>query len=275
MIEVFDSGARMTWDRLQFGEELRIRQGEVTLTDTLLLHLKAGLRRWPGAFLIEKTPAAEEARTGADLELWVGSASLGWLAFVIQAKRIDYVQGTYRALYHRVVGSGRLQHDLIREYAKLKRLVPVYWLYNAWHASVRGCPRGWCGDVRSWGCSVAPLTVVAGAVTTKGSRNFDWIHNHSTVVPLRCMFEILDASHALPGMAAADRLARIRRIYGAEFVLHRYVRRDLLEVMPKDLLEESSRQDKQPGLEDNTDPESYSSRYAALIDLSKIPERNE
>ena len=93
------------------------------------------------------------------------------------------------------------------------------------------------------------------------------------------MFEILDALHALPGMAAADRLAKIRRIYGAEFVLHRYVRRDLLDAMPKDLLEESSRQDrqpdKQPGLEDNTDPGSYSSRYAALIDLSKIPERNE
>lgn len=268
MVEVFDSGARMTWDRLYFGEGLRIRQGEVTLTDTLLLHLKAGLQCWPGAFEIVKTSAAEEARTGADLELWVGSHRLGWLAFLIQAKRIDYARQTYPTLNHQIAGSRRSQFDVLREHARRHGLFPLYWLYNAWPDRARGCPRGWIGDVRSWGCSVAPLSVIAAARATRGNRSFDRIHANPKVVPLRCMFGSLTGWPAREARADDDWLTKIKAAFRFELVVHPEARQGLL-------YESETTHDDQRNRQSDNDADRRFTRYAALLDLSKIDARDE
>jgi hypothetical protein len=83
--ELLEELARNTWHRIVDGHRLRIRQGETTITDYLLLEIE---RANSPRIKSIKTSIRKEANQGTDWEWWVGSSSEGWIQYAIQAKRV-------------------------------------------------------------------------------------------------------------------------------------------------------------------------------------------
>ena len=88
--------------------------------DYLLLELARA--RHPGLAILE-TPIDREPGQGTDWEWLIGSPSLGWLRYAVQAKRVDYPGGRYSALGHTVDGTAQV--DILLSYAALNDGRPV------------------------------------------------------------------------------------------------------------------------------------------------------
>jgi hypothetical protein len=176
--------AAATWQRLADGDRLGVRQSETTITDYLLLEL-ARLGR-PSIHLL-KTPQDKENAQGTDWEWWIGTPVHGWFRYAVQAKLLNLRSERYDQLGHAV--AGRLQLDILRQYATINHAIPLYCLYNHvtkpdyyayWH-----CHR--TIDPLQLGCTIAPLRVVAEGLAVRGGRGFDSIHRRHKVLPWRCL----------------------------------------------------------------------------------------
>ena len=91
--------AEDTWENLREAKSLSVRFGEETITDSLMLEL-----RRKGFTVFKQTSLHDEAKYGTDFECWVGSDSMGWVGYAVQAKKLDFGTGAYRNLGHVVKG---------------------------------------------------------------------------------------------------------------------------------------------------------------------------
>lgn len=218
--KLFEDLATATWQRLADGDRLKVRQGETTITDLLLLELA---RLGPPAVHVLKTPQDKEDAQGTDWEWWIGTPLRGWLRYAVQAKRIDVDSERYDQIGHKV--NGRLQLDILRTYASANRAIPLYCLYN--HALKPRYDDYWhCHrpiDPRQLGCSIAPLRVVEKALRRRGARCFEWIHRKENVLPWRCLVRCPAFVEFFSGVTVASRrlmLTQAAEFFGEEPVLY-------------------------------------------------------
>ena len=124
--------AKRTWTDLRDGQQLGVSQGETGITDRALLQLR---REHPG-LLVHKHATAEEVRTGADWEWWIGFKGL-WTCLLFQAKRLN-PDGHYRGLTKRQPYGSYQIETLIKTCKQRSRKLngtvwPLYCFYNYWH----------------------------------------------------------------------------------------------------------------------------------------------
>jgi hypothetical protein len=199
--DLFEYLARTTWLRLQYGEKFDISQGEETITDINLLEMK--IANVPN-LSVWKCPKELEKQNGIDWEWWIGSKSLGWIGYAVQAKKFDRKSRRYKGLDHKVrdranPGHKVLQEQLLENYAyngQIKR-IPLYCFYNYVDSSELAklkVPNYWhCiqqYDEEQLGCTVTPLRVVKRALSQKGkhrARSFEAIHFDQSTLPWRCV----------------------------------------------------------------------------------------
>lgn len=186
--------AEDTWDRLEQSKIHNVRLGEETLTELLVLDFA---RHAPKGIKLYQTSKSEEARTGTDLEVLVETGGNEYIAFVIQAKKL-YSSGRYSHLNAKVSGTNTYQIDILQEYSRRSRTIPLYLLYNFVEGVEEACeyepeiPRCFCQTIESvkyLGCTLVPIWQIRQAINTPGCRNFDSIHNLSSVFPWHCLFD--------------------------------------------------------------------------------------
>ena len=177
-------GPRVWW-RIRDGEMLKVRQGEVTITDSALLELCAlgspSIRVW-------KIGPTEERRVGADIDMLIRHRQETW-RYLIQAKRLNAAGTRYDTLAHKT--NGVPQIDLLERAAKQLRAVPLYGFYNylaldrpadCWNC----CEKPPKTDLFGW--TVTPLSTVRRALSTNRARTFQKIHSDPASRPIRCLF---------------------------------------------------------------------------------------
>ena len=181
---VMERLAADTWSRIPLVRDLGIAFGEETFTDLLLLDLILSAKQ---RTQIIQTKKSAEAVQGTDWEWWIGSDSLGWIPYAIQAKRIAKKGTNYTSLTHRVNGTPQI--DLLERYAASQQSYPIYCFYNSvpsidvtkfWHC---GLPP----KEPQLGCTVVPTDVVRKAINQYGGKNFEFIHEHDDALPWRCL----------------------------------------------------------------------------------------
>lgn len=189
---LFEKVASDTWGRLKASSELGVSQNETTITDIILLDIKAA--KSPFLHLV-KTPQNLEPIEGTDWEWWIGADKVGWLRYAVQAKKINLSSFRYDELDHKVERkvngkvNKKLQLDILRDYASVNKALGIYCFYNYvntiqqnqhWHCNLRF-------DSTQLGCSIATLSTVSNALNTRGGRNFDSIHSEISTRPFRCL----------------------------------------------------------------------------------------
>lgn len=176
------------WNRLQNSKAFGISQGEETLTDNILLYLAS---QNISSIKIIQTPKNLEPIKGTDWEWWIGNRKAGYLRYAVQAKKLDFKSGRYSSLNHKVgTGSSSVaQHKILEEYARANKAIPLYAFYN--HLEPNDYPKKWnCSlpiDYQKLGCTVTPLKNVKKAISRRGCRTFQKIHEFKETVPVRCL----------------------------------------------------------------------------------------
>lgn len=199
---LLESLSRDTWERLRHSLEFDVPQGEETITDLNLLEIRRsgvrGVRVW-------KCPKGQEAKTGLDWEWFIGSDTVGWLRYAVQAKKLKLDTKIYDKLSHKV--RKRLQAEILESYAEANDAVPLYCLYNYvggaapfnkyWHCN---------DDVESeqLGCTLTPLRVIKEALERGGRtsrRTFEHIHSDNCTIPWRCLVKCRHVTRIYEGRA--------------------------------------------------------------------------
>lgn len=181
------------WTRLKQSRKLVVRLGEETLTDILTLDFT----RLAGRHRVKmfQTPKPQEAKTGTDLEVSVNIRGSKTIRYAIQAKKL-YFGKRYDHLKSKAGRSGKLQLDVLEDYAKTTGALPYYLLFNYvdyvkeskhWH-----CCRSL--DENQLGCTLVPSWHVRQAIQQRGCRTFTFLHSIPKALPFRCRFDCpLDA----------------------------------------------------------------------------------
>lgn len=194
VVRLFEGLADATWDRINFGQQLKCSQGEETITDINLLEFKRARLRNVRVIKFNK---AQESDTGLDWEWWIGSYRRGWWRYAVQAKKLDssYTPkaGTlerverYSSIRHKV--DHQFQIDLLEKYALANKCIPLYCFYN--YTTESDLHRYWhCSDTydkNQLGCTVAPINIVRNAFYTRGAKTFQFIHSYKSALPWRCL----------------------------------------------------------------------------------------
>ena len=189
-----------TWERINRSRKYRVRLGEETLTDILILDLVGcGASR---RFRLHQPTKVEESRTGADLEIWirVGRSSSA-VHLVIQAKKLGS-EGRYDQLNPNAGGGNPRQIDRLDHHARCANAIPLYLFYNdvdnleassCWHCCQQPC------NERQTGCTLVPSWRVRDALRHRGSRTFRGLHHlvhpwngqnrRGSALPWRCYFD--------------------------------------------------------------------------------------
>ena len=186
----FEALGRWVWDTIRLSEKLHIRQGEETITDTILLEIER--QRYPNIRVIQ-TPKHLEVEKGTDWEWYVGANRYGWVRFAIQAKKLKVASGRYESLSDRAGTSptADLQAKVLRDYADANAgVIPLYSFYNYFPSATQAthwhCPLTF--EQRLLGWTVTPLRIVEHALVTHGGKSFDAIHRRTNTLPVRCLF---------------------------------------------------------------------------------------
>ena len=179
--------AEDTWENLRDAKPLSVRFGEETITDTLMLEL-----RRKGFTVFKQTSLRDEAKYGTDFECWLGSDSMGWVGYAIQAKKLDFGTGTYRNLGHVVKGPNKRQIDILKAYAKQRGMTARYCLYshtlNVHSSFLACCSRSFPEE--ELGCTITPLWTIERAIKTQGGKGFHSLQQHRRTVPWRCLSDV-------------------------------------------------------------------------------------
>ena len=191
--------AERAWSTLGRAKDLRVRFGEETLTDLLVLDMLPHQRA--RGFWLRPTTRRAEASCGADLFVAVRHPTGRWSRFALQAKKLYPDDDKYRML-------NRVQESIdqlarLEQFARQLHALPLYLLYNQsdtarpsehWH-----CPRSF--DMRQLGCTLVPSWHIREMLRRPPPRNFDRAHKISQSRPWRCAFDCPDAETTLRQMA--------------------------------------------------------------------------
>ena len=232
--------AQSTWERLKHSRDYRVRLGEETLTDILILDLA----RWnaSGRFCLHQPTKHDESKEGADLEIWI---RVGWnsaVHLVIQAKKLGSA-GRYDHLNPRASRGNDRQIDRLDHHARDVNAIPLYLFYNdvdnaeassCWHCCQQTC------DERQTGCTLVPSWCVRAALSQRGSRTFCGVHRCSdppmrlnrteSALPWRCFF---DCSNGIESIL--ERLQVSYELYSPpEFNIEDNGRYGWLQFVPKE-----------------------------------------
>ena len=176
-----------TWERIKQSWIHDVRFGEETLTDLVALDLT---RFAPDRVRLIQTSKSHEARNGTDLEILIRTG-LGVIRLAIQAKKLCSSR-RYDHLNAKAGGTFTPQIDILEEYSKRVRAIPLYLLYNfvdyinevqSWHCCQPTIQK------EQFGCTLVPSWRIRQAIETRGCRNFAWIHGDKCALPWRCMFD--------------------------------------------------------------------------------------
>lgn len=179
--------ARDTWVRIKQSRDVKVRLGEETFTDLLILDF---IRQMGNCTRLFQTTKDQESRRGTDLEIRIHMGGNRALTFAVQAKKVSRV-GRYDSLKAKVKSSGRYQIDVLEGYAKRVCAVPLYLLYN-YTKLLDFAPYWHCCeplDERQLGCTLVPSWNIRRAIETRGCRKFVSIHESSAALPWRCLFD--------------------------------------------------------------------------------------
>ena len=224
--------AEDTWENLREANLLAVRFGEETITDTLMLAL-----RRKGFLTFKQTSLRDEPAFGTDFECWVGADGTGWIGYAIQAKKLDFRKGTYRGFGHRVHSTGKRQIEILKDYAKGRRLTPRYCLYS-YRPSVTSkllccCSRSF-GEAEL-GCTLTPLATIEKALASSGHKDFYSLQSDKRTVPWRCLAicpkltESLRSNHVRP-----DALSPL---LDNDTIIHRQLPSDITRLIIRDRAE--------------------------------------
>ena len=179
--------AESTWHRLGASRDLRVRLGEETLTDLLVLDFSMSVPRHKIKFI--QTTKNDEAKQGTDLVVYVRRDANKADIYAVQAKRLC-VTRRYDSLNHR--SSNGHQINVLEDYAGESKAIPLYLLFNHvddkdlksdyWHC----CQQ--TRDKRQFGCTLVPSWRIRNAISMRGCRTFNYIHSDSAALPWRCAF---------------------------------------------------------------------------------------
>lgn len=178
--ELFEVLAEKTWRSIERFSRNSIHLGEDAITS---LNLDALASARP-AFVFAEDTRSDESTKGCDFEMWIGSDSVGWRRYAVQAKKLQISSGRYTSLAHEVGGTPQI--DILESYAAANRALPIYCFYNRsnkayqWNCSLPNC-------AEQLGCSVTPLGVARSALAKHGGRNFSFVHAQVETLPWRCL----------------------------------------------------------------------------------------
>ena len=189
----FDKITKDVWGKLGDAFEYNISLGETSISDMILLYVvKLNNRN----IYIKQTRQNEESKFGTDWVWWIGSNNKGWIAYAVQAKKYNTKNDRYDSLEHKV--NGISQSNILERYSNSIQAVPIYALYN--HV-LKGnfisiISRLKCIQPEEiHGVTLASLNTVKTAVSTRGCRNFRFIHSRCSTITLP---ELIDqTSHYL------------------------------------------------------------------------------
>jgi len=176
--------AEETWDRLDLSCRCGCAQSEETITDINLLEL---VRCRTRGLRVYKARGKDEPTKGFDWEWYVGANGAGWWRYSVQAKKLDVRANRYPGFRHAV--AGRFQIDILADFARSNRTVPLYCFYNAvsaaveqahWHCRLQF-------RAKQLGCSLAPLEVAQQLHRSGVHRTFENAHHDPRVLPWRCI----------------------------------------------------------------------------------------
>ena len=194
--------AQRTWSTLGCAQQLRVRFGEETLTDLLVLDMLPHQRT--RGFWLSPTTKHAEHRHGADLLVAVRYHTGRWSRFALQAKKL-YPNDKYPMLNGGPKCHSQL--DKLDVFARQLHALPLYLLYN--HSNTVQPSKHWhCSqpfDVGQLGCTLVPSWHIRRMISRPLPRNFDLAHKVSQAKPWRCAFDCPDAETSLIQMAFRTR----------------------------------------------------------------------
>ncbi len=117
--------AQRTWYTLGRANQLRVRFGEESLTDLLLLDMLP--HQHTRGFLVVPPTKRDEGWCGADLLVAVRHQTGRWSLYALQAKKL-YPEDRYRMLDR--VSKSRTQLGKLECFARRYLALPLYLLYN-------------------------------------------------------------------------------------------------------------------------------------------------
>lgn len=186
--ELFDTLAGRTWDYVTDSHSLRLSISEETITDMNLLEIRRANLSNVG---IAKFPKHREALVGADWDLWIGADAVGWLRYLVQAKKICLPSLKYYRLRHlcRDQYKGKaFQIDQLQRFAMQEKAIPIYCFYNGGDQLLSKHPS--LGDHASridktYGCTVSSYRVVRECHDSRrqGSKDFSSLHRRDESFP--------------------------------------------------------------------------------------------
>ena len=200
--------ADRTWSMLGQAKELRVRFGEETLTDLLVLDMLSHTHGLAKGFQLEQTTKLQESQRGADLVVIVRHPTGRCSRLALQAKKLFLEDDRYRSFGD--VGKSIAQLEKLEKYAQEISALPLYLLYN--HSRTAQYPEHWhcCRgsssfDVGQLGCTLVPSRHILRMLNRRAPpyRNFDRAHNVSRSIPWRCAFDCPTAEKTLKQMGDA------------------------------------------------------------------------
>lgn len=175
-----DSLSSHTSDFLAVCHAYGLSVTEDVITTNNLVYLKQHLPRTMVAW--DSRPW--EATIGCDLEMWLGSNGKGWCGYAIQAKRMHIPSGNYTSLAHQNAFGDQI--DLLENYATRAGINPLYLFYNShvpYTSNLCNSPY----TMHTQGCTIAPSSLVRHALSTRGARNFRFVHESGQAALWRCL----------------------------------------------------------------------------------------
>ena len=179
--------AAEVWERRGAAKRTGLHFNEETATELLLLDLE---RSFPGNVTIVPFNKNQEAEAGADWAwAFVDADGTSCQTMLVQAKRLDDVDKSYRQLQHHSRSkTAASQIDKLIDTARRHQLPPVYAFYN--HLGDPTRLVNTCGSIlsnapahaKSWGVTLASAFAVRDALP---DNTFDRHRHHST--PLHCI----------------------------------------------------------------------------------------
>ncbi|MCY4574674.1 MAG: hypothetical protein OXF01_17980 [Gemmatimonadetes bacterium] len=193
--------AQRTWSTLGRAEQFKVRFGEETLTDLLVLDmLPHGRTR---GFWLGSTTKPAEGQCGADLLVFLRHRTDRFFVLALQAKKL-YPDDRYRMLNRVSDSEGQL--DKLVGFARQFHALPLYLLYNHSNMVVRSDHWHCCQkrfDKHQLGCTLVPSWHIRRMLLCRPPppRDFDSAHKVKQAKPWRCAFDCQSAENELRRMA--------------------------------------------------------------------------
>ncbi len=209
--------AESIWIFLGKAWDLKVRLGEETLTDFLILKFMSLSSSYNIQFY--PTNKIKETTQGTDLIVYVRQNATRADIYAIQAKKIN-ATGRYDNLSYRTGKQKTLQIDVLEKYAMREKALPFYLLYN--HVdSQYAHPKYWhCGksiDKMQFGCTLVPSWCIRDVMVGKtGRRTFPHIHSNRNALPWRCAFDCPKYSHPWNAIREMAKISYHERFHGGQ-----------------------------------------------------------